>query len=150
MVLAVESFTLAVAFFLVIPPVCLGAAVDLVSGFYRSGHLPSVGHFKPLRSLRDLLRRGRGCVLSGGVVVALTTRPLGRRGTKPRPRESARLKDWPAGLSGHYVGLWWPSFVCVRALALHDPPSPPTTLNSHGSSLRVFAHSHRNESVTAG
>ena len=92
----------------------------------KPGIFPGGGHFRLLRSLRDLLRRGLGCGLAGGVVEDLATRTLGRRDSTPHPVPSARQRDWQAGLSERHVGLWRCSFGCDLALALQGLPSPPS------------------------
>ena len=83
-------------FLLILPSSPLGAAVDLGSGFFRSGRLPGGGHYRFRGRLRDRLRKRIRIGLVGGVMVALTTRPLGRRVSTPRPGPSARQRDRPS------------------------------------------------------
>ena len=74
----------------------------------------------------------------GGDMVALTTRTLVRRGFTPRLGLSARQRFWPAVLSDWQVGLRRHFYDCVRSIALKEPPSSSSTLQSHGSSLFGF------------
>ena len=85
-----------------------------------------------------------------GIVVALTTRPLVRRGCNPRLGPSAPQMDWPAVLSEQQVGLLRRSFGYARALDSQESPSLPSTLLSHGSTLCRFDRSHSTEAVPAG
>ena len=112
--------------------------------FLSSGLLPVGGHYRLVRSLRNPPRKVLGCGLEGGVVVALTTRPLGRRSSTPYPDPGARQWDWPFGLSELQVLLRRRSFGCARALALQEPPSLPSTLHRSDSSLRCFPRNYRN------
>jgi hypothetical protein len=86
----------------------------------RPGRLPGGGHFRLLGRLRDRLR---GIRIRGGVAVALTTRPFGRRDSTHLPGLSAWQRARPAELSERQGGLWGRSFGHARAPALQEPPS---------------------------
>jgi hypothetical protein len=56
-------------------------------------------------------------------MVALTTHPLGRRDSTPRPGPSARQRARPAELSELRDGLWRRYFRDARAFAFKGHPS---------------------------
>ena len=85
-----------------------------------------------------------------GVEVALTTHPPRTTWFHPSPSSCARLRDWPSEFSERQVGLRRCSFGCARALAWYEPPSPPSTLHIHGSSLFGFLRRHSTGAVCAG
>jgi len=117
--LAASVWTLAAAFFLGFSVACLGAAVGLGLGFRRGRH-PGGGHFRLLGRLRDWL--GKGFWIWGWIVVVLTTRPLGRRDSTPRPGPSAGQRARPAKLSEREGGLWQQPFGQARALLCKSRP----------------------------
>ena len=113
---AAEVSTLAVAFFLGLPAAGLGAAVGLGSGFLGLAVFLVAVTLGFLERFRDRLRRG--IWICGGVVVALTTGPLGRSDSTLRPSPSARQRARSAELSERQGGLWRHSFGPDRAPAL--------------------------------
>jgi hypothetical protein len=116
--LAAAVFTFGAAFFLDFPAAGLVAAVVLGSGFLGQ----ALGCLIP--SATDW-REGLG--LGGGVVVVLTTRPLGQRDSTPRPGPSARQRDRPTMFSMRRGGLSRRRFRDARALALQGQPWPLST-----------------------
>ena len=119
--------------------------------FFRPGRLSGGGHYRLLGRLRDRLRRGitmwvggwsRGSLddtpPSADVIPPLVQGHLLGRGTGPLGFRSGRFC------------LWRRSVGCVRALALQEPPSLPSTSHSHGSSLCGFPLSHSTEAAPVG
>ena len=79
---------------------CSGCRISI--GLLKPGRLPGGGHIRLLERLRDRLRRG--ILIWGGVLVALSKRPLGRRDSTLRPGPSARQRFRPAELSLRWGG----------------------------------------------
>jgi len=110
----------------------------------RPGRLPCGGHFKLLGRLHNRLRR---ICIRGEKVVALTTRPLGRRNSSPRPGPSARQRDRPATLSERQGGLWRALSAtfghllcktCLRFFVLHTDPVVRRVDSSEAAALGLF------------
>ena len=77
-------------------------------------------HFRLLGRLRGRLRRG--IWVRGGLVVALTSRPIGLRDSTPQPGSSVQQRARLADRSERQGGLWRRSFGQTQALALQELP----------------------------
>ena len=125
---------------------CSGCRISI--RLLKPGRLPGGGHIRLLERLRDRLRRG--ILIWGGVLVALSKRPLARRDSTLRPGPSARQRFRPAKLSLRWGGLWRRYFGHARTLALLGPSSFLSTYYSPCSSLCGYHHSHRTEAAPPG
>ena len=115
----------------------------------RPGLLSVGDHYRPVRSLRDQVRREIRIWVGGWNRGFLDT-PQERRSSTLRSGPSARQRNVSRWVSQLQVGLRPHSFCRARGLAFQEPSSPRSTSHRYASSLCGFPCSHRTEALPAG
>ena len=115
--------------------------------FLRPCRLPGGGHFRLLRSFRDLLTRLFKMWVVGWSRGGLGDAPLGRRGSTPHPVPSARQRDCPLGFrSGGLASADALSAAkrrllsksCPRFLPLHTDTRVRRVVSPAVTAMRLF------------